>query len=421
MQIEYYTISYVNNYLKNMISNDRMLQKITLKGEISNLTWRGGHAYFSLKDKDSTIRAILFSGDRWKIMYEPKNGDEVFAYGSVEVYSPLGTYQIIIKDMMLVGEGERLLQLEKLRMKLQNEGLFSIEHKLQIPKYPKTIGVITSLNGAAIHDIYINILKRYPIVKIHHFESAVQGKKAVSELMNALKSAIVDKVDVIIIGRGGGDSDDLSAFNDESLVRAIYDSPIPVISAVGHESDTTLVDYVCDKRVSTPTAAAVAATPNYNDLAMEISSLKQNMERYMQNKLSMYDNYLKNYYQIIQSKNPRNDLITKHEKLNMYLQNMKRSIEIQIENYRKEVPIHLDILNSNTKQYLEKTSLRLNHIDSTLESLNPFNILKRGYSIATTSDGKVITSVSEVEINQEMKTTFKDGILISNIKKKENK
>ena len=256
-----FTVSDINQYIKALISSDENLKYIYVKGEISNFKMASnGHFYFSLKDEKSLIGAMMFSNYVNRINFKPENGQEVVVFGSVDAYPGSGTYQIIVYQMEEIGAGQQLLELEKLKKKLLEEGLFDESRKRKINLYPNAIGVITAPNGAAIKDILFNIKRRYPIADIYVFYSAVQGENAPKELLKAFELAQTYPLDTLLIGRGGGASEDLSAFNDEALVRAIANSKMPVIACIGHEIDSTLVDFVADKRASTPTAAAELAT-----------------------------------------------------------------------------------------------------------------------------------------------------------------
>ena len=262
-----YSVTEVNRYVKSVLTNDENLKFISVRGELSNFKQgANGHLYFSLKDKDSLINCAMFSTYAGKLLFEPKDGDEVVVLASIDVYPPRGSYQLIIYEMNTIGLGAMLIELEKLKKALAKEGLFDESRKRDINIYPNAIGVITAKNGAAIRDIVTNIKRRYPICDIYVFPSSVQGDSAAKELLKAFNKSQEYDLDTLIIGRGGGASEDLSAFNDETLVRAVATSKMPVIAAVGHEIDTTLVDYVADKRASTPTGAAELATVDMREI-----------------------------------------------------------------------------------------------------------------------------------------------------------
>ena len=270
------SISEVNEYIKEIFDNSLGLQNIILRGEISNFNGvnRSGHIYFTLKDDKSSIKAVIFKYDVQFLDFDPKDGDNVFAIGSISSYPPNGTYQIIIKRMMSNGDGDILLKKELLRKKLDKEGLFDADHKLPLPKFPIRIAVITGLNSAAAKDIEVNILRRFPLCTITQFNSLVQGQEAAKDLINQINLSSESNPDLIIIARGGGSIEDLSAFDDEDLVRTIYICKIPIISAVGHEINKTFCDFVADGYASTPTGAAELAVPDCIDILEEIKQDK---------------------------------------------------------------------------------------------------------------------------------------------------
>ncbi len=370
-----YSVSDVNRYIKSVISQDENLKFISVRGELSNFK-RGanGHLYFSLKDKDSLINCAMFSTYSSRLAFDPKDGDEVVVMASVDVYTARGSYQLIVYEMNSIGQGEMLLKLELLKKALAKEGLFDESRKRDINIYPNAIGVITAKNGAAVRDIVTNIRRRYPICEIYVFPSAVQGESAPKELLDAFNKSQEYDLDTLIIGRGGGASEDLSAFNDEKLVRAIANSKMPVIAAVGHEIDTTLVDYVADKRASTPTGAAELATVDMREI--------QQMFQY--------------------------SLDTMKEALLSRVQDMKDDVSSLNEELNESIKDKLDYLNRELKAKKDQ-----------LEALNPKKVLDRGYSISVDKGGRVIKSVKDVKVGEEITTSMKDGTIISTVEKVE--
>ncbi|MCR5308968.1 MAG: exodeoxyribonuclease VII large subunit [Bacilli bacterium] len=366
-----YTVSDINKYIKAIINNDQNLRYISVKGEISNLKYgANGHVYFSLKDKESIISVCLFSTYASKLNFKPENGDEVIVLASVDVYPARGSYQLIAVALEQAGRGDILYELEQLKKQLAAEGLFDVSRKKKINLYPNAIGVITAPNSAAIKDIIFNLKRRYPIADIYFFPSQVQGDNAPKELLQAFLTAQKYPLDTIIIGRGGGASEDLSAFNDEKLVRAIADSKIPVIAAVGHEIDSTLVDYVADKRASTPTGAAELATIDRREIELHfqdaIDSMKESLKEYVEDR--------------------KEEISTIKEKLR-------------------------DILKERVNLLKQKISLR----SEQLHSLSPKNILSRGYSITLDESGKAITDACTQKIGNKIKTIYANGETISTI------
>ena len=373
-----YSVSDVNRYIKSILSQDENLKFISVKGELSNFK-RGanGHFYFSLKDKEALINCAMFSTYANRIAFDPEDGQEVVVLASVDAYVARGTYQLIVYEMNDVGLGAMLVELEKLKKALQKEGLFDESRKRDINIYPNKIGVITAKNGAAIKDIVTNIKRRYPICEIYFFPSQVQGESAPKELLAAFNRSQEYDLDTLIIGRGGGASEDLSAFNDEALVRAIAKSKMPVIAAVGHEIDITLVDFVADKRASTPTGAAELATVDMREIQQQFQ------------------------YSI---------------------DTMRSSIQQKLEDMKDELSELKEELNESMKETLEDLKNDLSNRQSQLEMLNPKKILKRGYSISLDENGNAITSVHSLKDGQKLMTIVEDGTIISTVEsRKENK
>lgn len=417
--IPFLTVKQVNERIKSLIENDDALINVVIKGEVANLTNRG-HIYMTIKDESAaSIKAVLFRGYQNFVQYMPSIGDEVLLYGSIELYVPSGSYQIIVKDVALFGEGKRLIELEKLRKKLQDEGLFNEEHKLPIPRFPKSIGVITARSGAAIHDIIRNIILRYPIADIHFYNSAVQGETAPKELNEALNKAINDNLDVIIIGRGGGDKEDLSAFNDETLVRTIYNSKTPIISAVGHESDYTLVDYVSDMRASTPTDAAIRATPKISDILLRLDNDKLILNNAIINKISNYKQKLKAIANLPFFINPESYYVLQKERINNIKNQLNNKMNLLLKSVREDINREQINLRNSVNLLLNKRVNEVERLKIRLTSLNPKALLDKGYSITLDENDNIITSSSEININQTLKTIVKDGIITSNVIKKE--
>ncbi|MBO7574096.1 MAG: exodeoxyribonuclease VII large subunit [Bacilli bacterium] len=371
-----FTVSDVNNYIKAVLNNDENLKFIYVKGEISNFKMASnGHFYFSLKDDKAMISAMMFSGYASKNTFQPENGQEVVVFGSVDAYPGRGTYQIIVYQMQEVGAGQALLELEKLKKKLKEEGLFDESRKRPINLYPKAIGVITAPNSAAIKDILFNLKRRYPIADIYVFYSAVQGDNAAKELLNAFNIAQTYPLDTLLIGRGGGSSEDLSAFNDETLVRALATSKMPIIACVGHEIDSTLVDFVADKRASTPTGAAELATIDQREIL---------------------------------------------EHLSFSIQEMEESIRGRVEELKEEVSSYKEDLNQSMLNLLRQEKQLLEHKKATLDALNPENVLSRGYTLTVDENGLPI-KIKNSRPGDKIKTIFKDGSLTSEVKEVEAK
>lgn len=377
-----------------MFDNDFTLRGLRLKGEISNLKrYSSGHVYFSLKDEESSIRAVMFY-DYTKYMPENiKDGDEVIVAGYVSVYPQRGEYQFYAQAMELSGKGQILFELEMLKKKLAQEGLFDQSRKRKINPFPACVGVISAPNSAALSDIKTNLLRRNPLIEVKLFPSLVQGSEAPKELLNALKKAKNEKIDTLIIGRGGGASEDLSAFNDETLVREVANFPVPVISAVGHEIDFTLIDYAADARASTPTGAAELATIDKREIFEMLDGFEQSLESFMIQRL----NYLKQKLDIYREKsffiNPKS----------MYENKL-----IELENTKK-------LFDQYVNHLLEMKEKEIDSIKSRLKALSPDGVLSRGYSITEDDNGNVIKSLKDIKVNQKVKTRFIDGEMTSKV------
>ena len=365
-----FTVSDINNYIKALLNSDETLKYIYVKGEVSNFkVASNGHFYFSLKDDKSMISAMMFSGYANKNAFKPENGQEVVVFGSIDAYVGRGSYSIIAYQMEEVGAGQALLELEKLKKKLKEEGLFDESKKRPINLYPKAIGVITAPNSAAIKDILFNLNRRYPVADVYVFYSAVQGDNAAKELLNAFNIAQTYPLDTLLIGRGGGASEDLSAFNDEALVRAIAGSKMPVIACIGHEIDSTLVDFVADKRASTPTGAAELATVDQREIIQHLAYAINDMEEAIKNRLD--------------------------------------KMQEDLSSYKED-------LNNSLLNLVKQQSQLLVHKKATLEALNPNNVINRGYSLTVDEEGHTV-DIKSAKKGQTIKTILKDGTISSTV------
>ncbi|MBO5542291.1 MAG: exodeoxyribonuclease VII large subunit, partial [Acholeplasmatales bacterium] len=371
----YLTVTALTKYIKYKFDHDHHLEEVLLEGEISNFKHNSrGHFYFTLKDENSQISATMFASYASKCKFEPENGMKVFVKGKVTVYEPSGTYQINVTEIKNDGIGDLYLAYEKLKKELAEKGLFNEEHKRPLPRFPKTIGVITSPTGAAIRDIINTISRRYPLCQVILYPAIVQGDDAKDNIVAQIKKANFDNYcDVLIVGRGGGSIEDLWAFNEPVVAYAIYDSNIPVISAVGHEIDFTIADFVSDKRAATPTAAAELATP-------DIRVLKENI---------IYD-----LNQILK----RTKYIFEERK--MYLANLDKRLDalnpVNTLKHKREV-LEGDVMRLNMliNQILTMKKHRFELLKKELDSKNPLSIMERGYSISE-SEGKIVTSINDV-------------------------
>ena len=439
MDTKYFTITALNKAIKNMFEDKRELNNIHLKGEISNFKHHTrGHFYFTLKDETSQLSAIMFASNAKNINFEPVDGMKVLVSGKVTVYETGGTYQIYVNEMVQDGLGNLYLEFEKLKKKLETEGLFKKEYKKAIPKFPMRIGIITASTGAAIRDISSTIKRRFPIVETILFPSLVQGVDAKDDIVRNIKLANTYPLDVIILGRGGGSIEDLWAFNEEIVARAIFESRIPIISGVGHEVDFTISDFVADLRAPTPTGAAEMAVPNMSDVKELFNQYNIRLIKAIKNDINLSFerlNALKNSYVL---KNP----MSLYEKLeqnfdNLYerlLMAIKSNINSNQERLNKLKASYIfinpkmlfadkaynynDLIkrlsNGINKIYENKKNNYLNLL-SKLEVLNPVTTLKRGYSV-TRSSGKIITDINSVHEGDLIETSIGNGRMESVIK-----
>ena len=383
------TVSQLNFYIKSLIENDSKLNIVFLSGEISNLTdhYRSGHIYLSLKDEKSVIRAVMFSGNARNLRFKPTDGMKVICRGRVAVYEPTGQYQLYIEDMQPDGIGALTLAYEQLKKKLADKGLFDVSHKKPLPRFPKTVGVITSPTGAAVQDIRNILYRRFPCINIVMCPVLVQGDSAPEQLVRAVKTLdMYNACDVIIIGRGGGSIEDLWAFNDETLANAIYDCKIPVISAVGHETDFTICDFVSDMRAPTPSAAAELAVPDKAELMSYYSSQLQYISSFMDSQFRKNSSRLIDFQRRISLVSPQS----------------------RIDKYEKNIELLLNKSQNIVNEKYSEKSNEITKISAKLESLNPLSVLSRGYSIAE-KDGCVITSSSQLNKGDNFTLEFSDG------------
>lgn len=388
MNDKYLTVSVINRYIKHKLDNDENLQKVFIKGEISNFKAHStGHLYFSIKDETSKINAIMFSKSAANLTFTPIDGTKVLITGRISVYESTGNYQIYVDDMQEDGLGNLYIEFEKLKKKLESEGLFDSKYKKPIPKYPDKIGVITANTGAAIKDILTTIKRRYPIAQVILFPSLVQGDNAASDIVKNIELSKNYDLDVLIVGRGGGSIEDLWPFNEEIVARAIFECDIPIISAVGHEIDFTIADFVSDLRAPTPTAAAELAVPNLVDLNKYINQLNIRLNETILKKVNIQKLYLDSYKNSYIIKNPMILYENKKQKLDLINEKINSCILLKLDNKRIMLETIIDKLNL----------------------VNPLNVLKRGFSLAY-KDDKIITSSKNIKEKDLIKLRFSEGI-----------
>ena len=415
---KYLTVGALTRYIKYKIDSDEHLKTVFLKGEISNFKMHStGHMYFSIKDETSKINAIMFSRNAKNITFTPQEGTKVLVMGRISVYESTGNYQIYVEEMLEDGVGNLYIAFEKLKEKLSKEGLFDEKYKKKIPKIPKKIGIITAPTGAAIKDILSTIKRRFPICETILFPSLVQGEFASEDIVKKLKIANTYDLDVIILGRGGGSIEDLWPFNEEIVAREIFASRIPIISAVGHEVDFTIADFVADLRAPTPTGAAEMAVPNMVDIINHIKQLSIRLNENINKKLNFQKLLLEKYSNSFIIKNPMIMIDNKKQKIDLQKETITRILNQKLENNKNILDKikHNYLLNNPTTLYKEKIIL-LNTLIEKLELVNPLGILKRGYSL-TSQDNKVITSIKNINKEKPLLIKMQDGEIEAKITK----
>ena len=410
MEIECLTVSQINAYINRKLKFDNNLKNVYVKGEISNFkTYPSGHSYFTLKDEKSQIPAVMFKGRKHSLKFQPENGMKVIIKGKIEVYERDGKYQLYASTMTEDGIGNLHVAFEQLKKKLKAEGLFDDAHKKEIPEYPGKIGVVTAQTGAAIRDIITTIEKRYPYCEVMVFSTLVQGEQAAPQIVRQIEHAQQFDIDTLIVGRGGGSIEDLWPFNEEAVARAIYNCKIPVISAVGHEVDFTISDFVADARAPTPTGAAVMAVPDVNDIKFKIVQLRNRLNKNINDKIMQKRTKLNHVSEKQIFKNPESiyeiksmtldNLVTKLEfsSKNIISENRNKMIELKNKNIMKNPD---EILRKKKEPYLR-------NVDK-LTVLNPLLTLKRGYTL-TKVEGRVVSSAKDVKSGDKLDVEFDDG------------
>jgi len=417
---DYVTISQLTRYLKKKFDSDEKLRNITLRGEISNFTHHSrGHFYFTLKDEFSQISAIMFASNASKIDFKPKEGIEVIVNGNVSVYEQTGKYQVYANRMIEYGKGTIQLEFEKLKKKLEKEGKLDDKYKQDIPRIPNTIGVITSPTGAAVRDIYDTINRRFPLVKIEFYPTLVQGDSAKQSIVENIHLANArGNCDVLILGRGGGSIEDLWAFNEEIVANAIFDSKIPIISAVGHETDFTIADFVADLRVPTPTAAGEVVVPDRRNILKEISISNARMLKSIENRLLLSENRLKGLRESQVFINPIKMLTNKELQLDSLLDRVKAySPKRLIEKYISRLNDSNIRINNAYNNKLTINTNRFTSLLDKLDLLNPLSIIKKGYSVVL-KDNVLVSSIDKVSIKDNLEIKLQDGYLDVEVKDK---
>ena len=412
MNEKYLTVSAITRYLKAKLDVDENLQTVFLKGEISNFkAHTSGHFYFSLKDEGSKINAIMFRSNASKVLFKPLDGMKVLVSGRISIYEAMGSYQIYVDEMLEDGVGNLYIAFEQLKKKLQAEGLFEASHKRKIPSVPKRVGIVTASTGAAIRDIMTTIKRRFPICETILFPTLVQGENAKDDIVRNIERAQDYDLDVLIVGRGGGSIEDLWPFNEEVVARAIYNSKVPVISAVGHEVDFTIADFVADLRAPTPTAAAELAVPNMADLQKHIAQFKVRLNEAIYKKV----NYLKLYLESVKNsfvlKNPQIMFENKKQSLSLINDKLNELMVGKVQGFKNELDkIKKSYVLTNPYLLYKDEVLTVKNIIDKLNLLNPLNVLSRGYSITYLND-QALKSVLKVKEDDMISIRLSDGNL----------
>lgn len=389
------SITQVNEYIRSMMDNDSLLAGLAVRGEISNYkVYPSGHHYFTLKDEGGALKCVMFKGNAFRLRFRPENGMKVIAMGRITVYPRDGAYQMYCTAMAMDGVGDLYAAFEQLKAKLAGQGLFAQEHKKSLPKYPGIIAIVTSAAGAAVHDMLRILRKRYPLTKALLLSVRVQGTEAPGEIAAAIAYANrYCLADLLIVGRGGGSIEDLWAFNDERVARAIYDSQIPVISAVGHEPDVTISDFVADLRAATPSNAAELAVPDQDALRQSLDAISAAMATALTRQLKA----ARQHYQVLSASPALQSPIG-------YLEQRRKSLELT---RNRLLSIQSQGINLRKQRYVALTAK--------LDAMSPLKVLTRGYAMAQCQDGTVIRSVSQTAQGDQIRISVSDGYLTATI------
>ncbi len=448
--LKIYTVSQINALIKGVLESG-LPSRLIISGEITDFkVHRSGHCYFSLKDEQSQMPCVMWKSKLESIKFAPENGMAVLGTGYIDVYEPHGKYQFYVEKLEPAGVGALQLAFEQMVRRLQAEGLFDEEHKKPLPKYPQRIGIVTSESAAALHDIVDSIFNRWPCAKLFLYPVPVQGEGAAEKIASAIKNINRRnhqlKLDVLIVGRGGGSMEDLWAFNEEVLARAIFASKIPIISAVGHEVDTTIADLVADARASTPTKAGVVAVPDYREVLKQLEYFKSSLTSRLEWKLDLCRESLQTILASSVFRTPLGPVLVMIQKVDDLTSQLEDSIKDllsgwkqKISNYYQQIvkiephkilaqrKINLNNLQNriqiSLKSVLNRRELSLAAAENRLAGLNPKAVLKRGYSITTNQKtGSVVRGLGDIEIGDLLITELADENLVeSEVKKKQNR
>ncbi|WP_386689733.1 exodeoxyribonuclease VII large subunit [Lonepinella sp. MS14437] len=439
MQQDVYSVSQLNSAVRNTLEGQ--FGAVWLTGEISNFTQPvSGHWYLTLKDENAQVRCAMWRMKTQRVNFRPQNGMQVFVRAGVSLYEPRGDYQLILESMHPAGDGLLQQQFEQLKMKLAAEGLFAQNLKKNLPHFCKTVGVVTSATGAALQDILQILKRRDPSLKIVIYPTQVQGREATAEIVQMIELANQrQEVDVLIVGRGGGSLEDLWCFNEEAVARAIFHCTLPVISAVGHETDVTIADFVADIRASTPSAAAELVSRDQQQLLQQLNYKRQRLDMALDRIFEQKQQQLQRLLMRLQSQHPQAQLAWQQQKTGQLMQRLEHAIQRIMEKNRYNYTALCQRLDNNPlpyrlqkqQQHIQQLKVRLDfalknkvankqhylaHLCAKMDSLSPLKVLARGYAIAENEQGKAITSVRQVAQGQIMQTIVADGTIISQVK-----
>ena len=411
-----YSVTQVNSYIKNMFTQDFLLRRLSVKGEVSNCKYHtSGHIYFTLKDKGGTLSAVMFAGQRRGLGFRLEEGQQVVVKGTVDVYERDGKYQLYAQEIELAGRGDLYVKFEKLLRELEEMGMFDAQYKRPIPRYAKTVGIVTAPTGAAVRDIINISRRRNPYVQLVLYPALVQGEGAKDSIVNGIRTLDAMGLDVLIVGRGGGSIEDLWAFNEEAVARAIFACNTPVISAVGHETDVTVSDYVADLRAPTPSAAAELAVFDYEQFLSDLEARKRKLDREMGFFMESVKGRLKHDELKIKLYHPQHLINEKRQRLADVEDFLNRQMLTMIESEKRGAELRRDALMHLMERRLEEDKKRLAVISGTMWGLSPLKKLSQGYGFVTDANGERLSSVKQAPVGSRVHVQVADGKLTANV------
>ncbi|MBQ7175249.1 MAG: exodeoxyribonuclease VII large subunit [Lachnospiraceae bacterium] len=414
--MQVYSVTQINTYIKNLFVRDFVLSRITVRGEVSNCKYHSsGHIYFTLKDRGGAISCVMFSGQRERLTFRLEDGQEIDVSGQITVYEKSGTYQLYVRDCRLSGAGELYERFLQLKTELAEMGMFDEIYKKPIPRYSRRIGIVTASTGAAVRDIINVATRRDPYVELVLYPARVQGEGAKESIVRGIRQLDKMGLDVMIVGRGGGSIEDLWAFNEECVARAIFEAETPIISAVGHETDFTIADFVADRRAPTPSAAAELASFEYDVLEEQFGAYRSALEKEMTQRLQLLKARVNADKERLQRLSPRSVLQNRRQQLDAMKGSMRQLIERKTERYLQKAERTADALRQRMRGVLEDRRHRLQVTAVRLDGLSPLKKMGGGYGYITDDRGKSIRSVQDVRKGARMMTYVRDGRIVSDV------